>query len=324
MNKTVVINEFGGSENLTIQDMPVGEPAAGQVRIAHKACGLNFIDVYQRTGLYPLTLPHALGMEAAGVIEAVGEGVTHLKVGDRAAYASMPPGSYCERRVMPAAQVCPLPDGISFEEGAAMMLKGMTVQYLFHRTTPLKRGDTVLFHAAAGGVGLIACQWARSEGITLIGTAGTDEKCQMALDHGATHCINYNTEDFKTRTRELTDSKGVDVVMDSIGQATFEGSLDCLKPLGMMITFGNASGPVAPFSPAILGQKGSIKITRPTLFTHIADHAACQEIAQHLFSKVTSGDVKIRIDQRFSIDDIAAAHDALEARKTTGSTIITL
>jgi NADPH2:quinone reductase len=263
-------------------------------------------------------------MEAAGVIEAVGEGVTHLKVGDRAAYASMPPGSYCERRVMPAAQVCPLPDGISFEEGAAMMLKGMTVQYLFHRTTPLKRGDTVLFHAAAGGVGLIACQWARSEGITLIGTAGTDEKCQMALDHGATHCINYNTEDFKTRTRELTDGKGVDVVMDSIGQATFEGSLDCLKPLGMMITFGNASGPVAPFSPAILGQKGSIKITRPTLFTHIADHAACQEIAQHLFSKVTSGDVKIRIDQRFSIDDIAAAHDALEARKTTGSTIITL
>jgi len=324
MNKTVVINEFGGSENLTIQDMPVGEPASGQVRIAHKACGLNFIDVYQRTGLYPLTLPHALGMEAAGVIEAVGEGVTHLKVGDRAAYASMPPGSYCERRVMPAAQVCPLPDGISFEEGAAMMLKGMTVQYLFHRTTPLKRGDTVLFHAAAGGVGLIACQWARSEGITLIGTAGTDEKCQMALDHGATHCINYNTEDFKTRTRELTDGKGVDVVMDSIGQATFEGSLDCLKPLGMMITFGNASGPVAPFSPAIWGQKGSIKITRPTLFTHIADHAACQEIAQHLFSKVTSGDVKIRIDQRFSIDDIAAAHDALEARKTTGSTIITL
>lgn len=324
MNKTVLINEFGGSENLSIKDMPVGEPAAGQVRIAHKACGLNFIDVYQRTGLYPLTLPHALGMEAAGVIEAVGEGVTHLKVGDRAAYASMPPGSYCERRVMPAAQVCPLPDGISFEEGAAMMLKGMTVQYLFHRTTPLKRGDTVLFHAAAGGVGLIACQWARSEGITLIGTAGTDEKCQMALDHGATHCINYNTEDFKTRTRELTDGKGVDVVMDSIGQATFEGSLDCLKPLGMMITFGNASGPVAPFSPAILGQKGSIKITRPTLFTHIADHAACQEIAQHLFSKVTSGDVKIRIDQRFSIDDIAAAHDALEARKTTGSTIITL
>jgi NADPH2:quinone reductase len=324
MNKTVIINEFGGSDKLSIQDMPIGEPGAGQVQIAHKACGLNFIDVYQRTGLYPLALPHPLGMEAAGIIEAVGEGVKHLKVGDRAAYASMPPGGYCEKRVMPAAQVCPLPDDISFEEGAAMMLKGLTVQYLFHRTTPLKRGDTVLFHAAAGGVGLIACQWARSEGITLIGTAGSDEKCQLALDHGADHCINYNTDDFVSKVREFTNGKGVDVVMDSVGASTFEGSLDCLKPLGMMITFGNASGPVPPFSPAILGQKGSLKITRPTLFTHIADHETCQEMARHLFGKVQSGDVKIRIDQRFGIDDIATAHDALEARKTTGSTIITL
>ena len=324
MNKTVIINEFGGSDKLTIQDMPVGDPGPGQVRIAHKACGLNFIDVYQRTGLYPLNLPHALGMEAAGVIEAVGEGVTHLKVGDRAAYASMPPGGYCERRVMPAAQVCPLPDGISFEEGAAMMLKGLTVQYLFHRTTPLKRGDTVLFHAAAGGVGLIACQWAKSEGITLIGTAGSDDKCQLALDHGAAHCINYNTEDFVAKVRELTDGKGVDVVMDSVGASTFEGSMDCLKPLGMMITFGNASGPVPAFNPAILGQKGSLKITRPTLFTHIADHDTCQEMAQHLFGKVQAGDVKIRIDQRFGLDNIAAAHDALETRKTTGSTILTV
>jgi NADPH2:quinone reductase len=324
MNKTVIINEFGGSDKLTIQDMPVGDPGLGQVRIAHKACGLNFIDVYQRTGLYPLNRPHALGMEAAGVIEAVGEGVTHLKVGDRAAYASMPPGGYCERRVMPAAQVCPLPDGISFEEGAAMMLKGLTVQYLFHRTTPLKRGDTVLFHAAAGGVGLIACQWAKSEGITLIGTAGSDDKCQLALDHGAAHCINYNTKDFVAKVRELTDGKGVDVVMDSVGASTFEGSMDCLKPLGMMITFGNASGPVPAFNPAILGQKGSLKITRPTLFTHIADHDTCQEMAQHLFGKVQAGDVKIRIDQRFGLDDIAAAHDALETRKTTGSTILTV
>jgi len=324
MNKTVIINEFGGSDKLKIQDMPVGDPGPGQVRIAHKACGLNFIDVYQRTGLYPLNLPHALGMEAAGVIEAVGEGVTHLKVGDRAAYASIPPGGYCERRVMPAAQVCPLPDGISFEEGAAMMLKGLTVQYLFHRTTPLKRGDTVLFHAAAGGVGLIACQWAKSEGITLIGTAGSDDKCQLALDHGAAHCINYNTEDFVAKVRELTDGKGVDVVMDSVGASTFEGSMDCLKPLGMMITFGNASGPVPAFNPAILGQKGSLKITRPTLFTHIADHDTCQEMAQHLFGKVQAGDVKIRIDQRFGLDDIAAAHDALETRKTTGSTILTV
>lgn len=324
MNKTVIINEFGGSDKLKIQDMPVGDPGPGQVRIAHKACGLNFIDVYQRTGLYPLNLPHALGMEAAGVIEAVGEGVTHLKVGDRAAYASMPPGGYCERRVMPAAQVCPLPDGISFEEGAAMMLKGLTVQYLFHRTTPLKRGDTVLFHAAAGGVGLIACQWAKSEGITLIGTAGSDDKCQLALDHGAAHCINYNTKDFVATVRKLTDGKGVDVVMDSVGASTFEGSMDCLKPLGMMITFGNASGPVPAFNPAILGQKGSLKITRPTLFTHIADHDTCQEMAQHLFGKVQAGDVKIRIDQRFGLDNIAAAHDALETRKTTGSTILTV
>ena len=324
MNKTVVINEFGGSDKLQIMDMPVGDPAAGQVRIAHKACGLNFIDVYQRTGLYPLSLPQALGMEGAGVIEAVGEGVTHLKVGDRAAYASMPPGSYCERRVMPAAQVCLLPDGISFEQGAAMMLQGMTVQYLFHRTTPLHAGDTVLFHAAAGGVGLIACQWAKSEGITLIGTAGTDDKCQLAVDYGATHCINYNTEHFEEKVKELTGGKGVDVVMDSVGASTFEGSLNSLKPLGMMITFGNASGPVPPFNLAQLGAKGSLKITRPTLFTHIGNHDHCQEIARHLFSKVTSGEVKIVIGQKFALDDVKKAHDALEGRATTGSTILTV
>jgi NADPH2:quinone reductase len=322
MVKTVVLNEFGGPENLIVSDRPVGEPSAGEVRIRHMACGLNFIDVYQRTGLYPLTLPHAMGMEGAGVIEAVGEGVTHLKVGDRAAYAAMPPGSYCAERVMPAAQVCPLPDGIDFETGAAMMLKGLTVQYLFHRTTPLKKGDTVLFHAAAGGVGLIACQWARSEGITLIGTAGTDEKCQLALDHGATHCINYRTEDFAARVRELTGGAGVDVVMDAVGADTFEGSLDSLKPLGMMISFGNASGPVPPFSVGILGQKGSLKITRPTLFTHIANHEDCQDMARHLFDKVTSGAVHIRIDQRFALDEVAEAHKSLEARQTTGSTVL--
>jgi NADPH2:quinone reductase len=225
---------------------------------------------------------------------------------------------------MPAAQVCPLPDGISFEEGAAMMLKGLTVQYLFHRTTPLKSGDTVLFHAAAGGVGLIACQWARSEGMTLIGTAGTDEKCQLALDHGATHCINYRSEDFAKRVRELTGGAGVDVVMDAVGADTFEGSLDSLKPLGMMISFGNASGPVPPFSVGILGQKGSLKITRPTLFTHIAEHETCQDMAAQLFKKVVRGDVQIRIDQRFPLDGVAAAHEALEARRTTGSTILTL
>lgn len=324
MAKTVIIQEFGGSDQLKIVDRDIGEPKAGEVRIAHRAVGLNFIDVYQRTGLYPLELPTALGMEASGVIEAVGDGVTHLKVGDRAAYAAMPPGAYCEARVMPAAQVCPLPDAISFEEGAAMMLKGLTVQYLFHRTTPLKAGDTVLFHAAAGGVGLIACQWARSEGINLIGTAGTDEKCALALEHGANHCINYNDQDFTAKVRELTDGQGVDVVMDAVGASTFEGSLDSLKPLGMMISFGNASGPVPPFNIGLLGPKGSLKITRPTLFTHIADHATCQDMAAQLFAKVQSGDVKIRIGQTHALDNIHTAHDALEARKTTGSTILTL
>lgn len=322
MALTAIIEAHGGSEQFKLVDRDVGNPDAGEVRIAHKAVGLNFIDVYQRTGLYPMQLPHAMGMEAAGVIEAVGDGVTHLKVGDRAAYASNPPGAYAEARVMPAAQVCPLPEGISFEEGAAMMLKGMTVEYLFHRTSPLKSGDTVLFHAAAGGVGLLACQWARSEGITLIGTAGTDEKCQMALDHGATHCMNYRTGDWVAQVRDLTNSKGVDVVMDAVGKDTFDGSLDSLKPLGMMMSFGNASGPVPPFEVGILGKKGSLKITRPTLFTHIGDHATCQAMAQHLAEKVLSGDVKINIGQRFALADVAKAHDALEARKTTGSTVL--
>ena len=322
MALTAIIEEFGGPENLKLVDRDVGDPGPGQIRIRHEACGLNFIDVYQRTGLYPLELPHALGMEAAGVVEVVGDGVTHLKAGDRAAYAAMPPGAYCAARVMPAAQVCPLPDDISFEQGAAMMLKGMTAEYLFHRTTPLQAGDTVLFHAAAGGVGLIACQWAKSEGITLIGTAGTDEKCQLALDHGAAHCINYKTEDFAARVKEITGGKGVDVVMDAVGNDTFEGSLDSLKPLGMLISFGNASGPVPPFNLGILGPKGSLKVTRPTLFTHIGDHDACQAMAQHLFGKVLSGDVKLRIDQRFALQDVAKAHEELEARKTTGSTVL--
>lgn len=324
MALTAIIETAGGPEQFKLVERDVGEPGPGEIRIVHKACGLNFIDVYQRTGMYPLQLPHALGMEAAGVVDAVGEGVTHLKVGDRAAYAAAPPGAYAEARVMPAAQVCPLPSAISFEEGAAMMLKGLTVQYLFHRTTPLAKGDTVLFHAAAGGVGLIACQWARSEGINLIGTAGTDEKCRLALDHGASHCINYRTEDFAARVQEITNGQGVDVVMDAVGADTFEGSLNSLKPLGMMISFGNASGPVPPFSVGILGQKGSLKITRPTLFTHIAEHETCQEMARMLFGKVESGEVKIRIDQQFPLKDVAKAHEALEARKTTGSTVLTV
>ncbi|WP_323022819.1 quinone oxidoreductase [Pararhodobacter sp.] len=323
MAKTIIIEAHGGPEVLTLVDRPVGEPGPGEIRIRHKAIGLNFIDCYQRSGLYPMTMPAALGREAAGIVEAVGEGVTHLKVGDRAAYAAAVSGAYCEERVMPAAQVCPLPEGISFEEGAAMMLKGMTVEYLFHRTTPLKAGDTVLFHAAAGGVGLIACQWARSEGITLIATAGSDAKCQLALANGADHAINYASEDFPKRVMELTGGKGVDVVMDSVGASTWQGSLDSLRPLGMMISFGSASGPVPAFTLAALAGK-SLKVTRPTLFTHIGPHEDCQAIARHLFDKVLSGDVTIHIDQRFPLEDVRAAHEALEARKTTGSTILTV
>lgn len=322
MALTAIIEAHGGPEEFKLVDREVGEPGPGEIRIAHKSCGLNFIDVYQRTGLYPMELPHALGMEAAGIVDAVGEGVTHLKPGDRAAYAANPPGAYCEARVMPAAQVCPMPDDVSFDDAAAAMLKGLTVQYLFHRTTTLKAGDTVLFHAAAGGVGLIACQWAKSEGITLIGTAGSDDKCALALEYGADHCINYNAEDFGPKVRELTGGIGVDAVMDGVGATTFEGSLDSLKPLGMLMSFGNASGPVPPFSLGILGPKGSLKVTRPTLFTHIADHAACQDMAAMLFGKMQSGAVKMRIDQRFTLAEVADAHRALEARKTTGSTVL--
>lgn len=324
MSRSIIIEEAGGPDNLKLVETEVGAPGPGEIRIAHKACGLNFIDVYQRTGLYPLTLPHALGMEAAGIVEAVGDGVTHLKPGDRAAYAATPPGAYCDARVMPAAQVCPLPDAISFEDAASIMLQGMTVEYLFHRVSPLKAGDKVLFHAAAGGVGLLACQWARSEGIELIGTAGTDEKCQLAIDNGATSCINYRDQDFVAKVKELTDGKGVDVVMDGVGKDTFNASLDCLKPLGMMMSFGNASGPVEPVSLLTLAAKGSLKLTRTTLFTFLADHERCQDMARHLFSKVESGAIKVNIGQTFPLEQISDAHRALEGRQTTGSTIITL
>jgi len=320
--RTIVIHENGGPEALTLETLPVGDPGPGEVRIRHAACGLNFIDVYQRTGLYKLDLPHALGMEAAGTVEAVGPGVEHLKPGDRAAYAAGPPGAYSEARVMPAAQVCPLPDAIAFEEGAAIMLQGMTVEYLFHRTTPIAAGDRVLFHAAAGGVGQLACQWARSEGIELIGTAGTDEKCEMARAAGAAHVINYRTQDFVAEVRRITDGRGVDVVMDGVGADTFEKSLDCLRPLGMMISFGKASGPVPPVELLTLAAKGSLKLTRATLFTHLADPATCQDMARHVFDKVASGAVKVTIGQRYPLDQVAEAHRALEARETTGSTIL--
>ena len=327
MSKAVIIEKNGGPEELKLVDVNVGQPGPGEIRIRHKAVGLNFIDVYQRSGLYTLPMPLQLGMEASGVIEAVGEGVTHLKVGDRAAYASQPPGSYCEERVMPAKCVCKLPDTISFEEGAAMMLKGLTAQYLLKRTLPqggLKAGDFVLFHAAAGGVGLIASQWAKALGYQLIGTAGSDAKCQLAKEHGAAHVINYNTEDFLARVKDITGGKGVKVVYDSVGKDTWDKSLDCLAPFGLMASFGNASGAVAPFAPGILGAKGSIYVTRQTLFSHITTRESTQEMADDLFEAVTSGKVKIRIDQTYKLADIAQAHRDLEARKTTGCTVITL
>jgi NADPH2:quinone reductase len=289
--------------------------------------GLNFIDVYLRTGLYSLPLPAQLGMEAAGVIEAVGPGVQHLQVGDRAAYAGMPPGAYCDVRVMPATCVCKLPDAISFETGAAMMLKGLTAQYLLKKTRPvegLEPGDFVLFHAAAGGVGLIACQWARALGLQLIGTAGSDAKCQLALQHGATHAINYNTENFVARVKDITGGKGVKVVYDSVGKDTWDGSLDCLRPFGLMASFGNASGPVPAMAPGILGPKGSLYLTRQTLFTHISSRESTQAMADDLFAVVASGQVDIAIGQRYPLADVLQAHRDLEARQTTGSTILTL
>jgi NADPH2:quinone reductase len=325
--KAIQIDQNGGPEQLKTVMVEVGEPGPGEIRVRHKAIGLNFIDVYQRSGLYPFPMPLRLGMEASGIVEAVGAGVTHLKSGDRVAYASNPPGSYSEARVMPAKTVCVLPDAISFETGAAMMLKGLTAQYLLKRTQPqggLKPGDHVLFHAAAGGVGLIACQWARAMGLQLIGTAGSDAKCALAKEHGAAHVINYATEDFLARVKEITGGKGVKAVYDSVGKDTWEKSLDCLSPFGLLACFGNASGPVPPISPGILAAKGSLYLTRQTLFTHIATRETTQEMADDLFAAVVGGDVKIRIDQRYPLSEIQQAHRDLEARKTTGCSILTL
>ena len=288
-SRAIQIDQNGGPEQLKLVQVQVGEPAAGEIRVRHHAVGLNFIDVYHRVGLYPMPMPLQLGMEAAGVIEAVGEGVSHLAVGDRVAYASTPPGSYCDRRVMPAKCVCKLPDAISFETGAAMMLKGLTAQYLLKRNQPqggLQAGDFVLFHASAGGVGLIACQWARALGLQLIGTAGSDAKCALAK--------------------------------------AWDKSLDCLQPFGLMVSFGNASGPVPPFAPGILGPKGSLYVTRQTLFTHISNRETTQAMADDLFEAVTSGKVKIHIDQQYRLEDVQQAHRDLEARKTTGCTVLTL
>ena len=324
--RAIQIRQFGGPEAMQLVELEVGEPGPGEVCIRHHAVGVNFIDIYQRTGLYANPLPLTLGMEGAGVVEAVGAGVTHLQPGDRVAYASQPPGSYCELRVMPARSVVVLPDGIDFETGAAMMLKGLTVQYLLRRTLPaegLQPGDFVLWHAAAGGVGLIACQWARALGYRLIATAGSEEKCALALANGAQAAINYRADDFVKRVQEITGGAGVKVVYDSVGKDTWEGSLQCLRPFGLMASFGNASGAVPPFAPGVLAAK-CLYVTRATLFTHIATRERCQAMADDLFAVVESGQVKIHIDQRFALADVQAAHCALEARQTTGSTILTV
>jgi len=325
MPRAIQFAATGGPEVMQLVDVSVGDPGPGEIRIRHQACGLNFIDVYHRTGLYPLQLPHGLGMEGAGIVEAVGEGVTHLRAGDRAAYASNPPGSYSDVRVMPAKTVCRLPDNIAFDTAAGMMLKGLTAQYLLKKTLPaegLERGDFVLWHAAAGGVGLIACQWARALGLQLIATAGSPEKCRLALEHGAVHAIDYRKENFVDRVKAITGGKGVKVVYDSVGKDTFEGSLDCLRPFGLLASFGNASGPVPSFAPGLLGPKGSLYMTRATLFTHIATREATQAMADDLFAVVGSGQVKIRVDQRYDLADVAQAHRDLEARKTTGSSVL--
>jgi NADPH2:quinone reductase len=320
--KAIRFSKTGGPEVLEFVDVDVGEPGPGEARVRHHAIGVNFIDTYFRTGLYPLPLPSGLGQEAAGVVEAVGEGVSHVKPGDRVVYAGRPNGAYSQLRVMPADILLKLPDAISYETAAAMMLQGMTVQYLFNRTYQIKPGETILFHAAAGGVGLIACQWARALGVNLIGTVGSKEKAELAKAHGAAHVINYNTEDVVQRVLEITNGEKVPVVYDSVGKDTFTRSLDCLRPRGLMVSFGNASGPVPPFSLAELASRGSLYITRPSLFNYVATREDLEATAADLFQMVASGKVKIDINQKFPLADAAKAHIALESRKTTGSTIL--
>ena len=323
MPKAIRIHEHGGPEVLRWEEVEVGEPGPGQLRVRHGAIGLNYIDVYHRTGLYPLpSLPWTLGMEGAGRVEAVGEGVTEFKPGDRIAYASPPVGAYAEVRLMPADRVVALPDAIDDRTAAAMMLQGMTAQYLLRRTYRVQPGDAILLHAAAGGVGLIASQWARHLGATVIGTVGSEEKAELARAHGCHHTILYNRENFVERVREITGGQGVVVVYDSVGKDTFMGSLDCLRPLGMMVSFGNASGPVPPFEPAILAAKGSLFFTRPTLMTYTAQRADLLASAAELFEVVSSGAVRIEVRQTYPLAETARAHRDLEARQTTGSTVL--
>ncbi len=321
MSKAIRIHQVGGPEQLCWEEVEVPAPGPGEVLIRHTAVGLNFIDVYHRTGLYPLPLPATLGLEAAGVVEALGAGVTELKPGDRVAYASPPLGAYAERRVIPAARLVPLPEGISDVQAAGMMLQGMTAQYLLRQTYRVMPGETILFHAIAGGVGLIACQWAKHLGATVIGTVGSPAKAELAKAHGADHVIDYTKEDFVARVKELTGGKGVPVVYDSVGKDTFMRSLDCLKMRGMLVSFGQSSGPVPPFDPNILQTKGSLYLTRPTLMHYTAERADLVASAAELFEVVRQGDVRIEVRQTYPLAEAAQAHRDLEARKTTGSTV---
>lgn len=322
MVHAIRIHEAGGPDKMKWEEVEVGAPGPGQIRLKNSAAGLNYIDTYHRTGLYKLPLPLTLGMEGAGVVTAVGEGVSDIKVGDRVAYASAPLGSYSEERLMQADRVVVLPPGISDQTAAAIMLKGMTTEYLIQRTFKVKPGDTVLFHAAAGGVGLLFGQWARALGATVIGTVGSADKATLAKAHGYDHVINYRTENFVERVKDITKGAGVPVVYDGVGKDTWGGSLDCLAPFGLMVSFGNASGPVPPFEIATLAGKGSLYVTRPTLVTYTAKRADLVNSARALFEMVMSGKVKVEVPQTYALKDAARAHEDLEARKTTGSTLL--
>jgi NADPH2:quinone reductase len=322
MSKAIRITETGGPEVMRWEDVALGAPGAGQARIRHTAVGVNYIDTYHRSGLYSLSLPTGLGSEAAGVVEAVGPDVTVVKPGDRVAYAGGGPGSYAEARVLPAGVLVPIPDGVTDQTAAAVMLKGMTAQYLIRRTYCVKPGETVLFHAAAGGVGLIACQWLKALGAKVIGTVGSDEKAAIARAHGCDHVIISTREDIAARVREITNRAGVPVVYDSVGKDTFLASLDCLKPLGLMVSFGNASGKVTPFDIGILSQKGSLYLTRPTLATYTASRADLEATASEVFEVIREGKVKVEIRHTYRLADAAQVHRDLEGRRTVGSIVM--
>ena len=322
MPYAIQIDEPGPASAMKWREVEIGRPKKGEVRIRHTAVGLNYIDVYHRTGLYQLPLPLTLGMEGAGVVEALGRDVADLKIGDRVAYATTPLGAYSQERLIPADRVVKIPPGISDQTAAAMMLQGMTVRYLLRETYRVKKGDTILVHAAAGGVGLILCQWAKHLGATVIGTVGSRQKAKLARDHGCDHAIVYTEQDFADRVRRITKGQGLPVVYDSVGKETFEGSLDCLGPRGLMVSFGNASGPVPPFETGTLAAKGSLYLTRPSLPHYTASRKDLVTTANDLFRVVRSGAVEIGINQTYALKDAAKAHRDLEARKTTGSTVL--